>query len=462
MKKLSLLFVAGAISVAATAATPPLHNLENKTLPAREIRGARPSLTTNAQPSRDTWSVNADSHRMSIKEIRKADADLSSPYGDWVFVFYDGYFEEGTLSSFPVQYLASDDGDNYIFFEPYDDTFMPFYYVYNPKDHSLVFPAMFIGQTPQFYVSQEPFIANYLAQQIQYPQTLSFTFNPEGGDITFQTDCGIVWSAYKELDPSTYMGDLDGYYYDDAYLGVIGGGGNDSDNWRDLGNALFMDGWVLPAFGIDQLDSANWYEVPLQQSTVDENYYRLVDPYHLGPIAKNNTSNTKGQIMFDVTDPDHVRFFSVDAGFANPTLQISQFFCLNQLSWYLNMFPEYDIPYIVNKLGDKCPWTTFKDGLLFLGHTVNNGEYWYDANFGNQFMPEGGFDWSPVLGNKWSGNMTTAIYFPDYDFSGVGAITEQDNTEAEYYNLQGVRVTNPEKGQLVIERKGSKATKIIF
>lgn len=36
-----------------------------------------------------------------------------------------------------------------------------------------------------------------------------------------------------------------------------------------------------------------------------------------------------------------------------------------------------------------------------------------------------------------------------------------DNAEAEYYNLQGVRVANPEKG-LYIERKGNNTRKVIL
>lgn len=39
---------------------------------------------------------------------------------------------------------------------------------------------------------------------------------------------------------------------------------------------------------------------------------------------------------------------------------------------------------------------------------------------------------------------------------------EAEATEAEYYNLQGVRVEQPQPGQLYIERKGGKATKRVF
>ena len=44
--------------------------------------------------------------------------------------------------------------------------------------------------------------------------------------------------------------------------------------------------------------------------------------------------------------------------------------------------------------------------------------------------------------------------------SGIEGI-EADNEAPVYYNLQGVRVANPEKG-IFIEVKGDKTTKVIF
>ncbi|MDE6528415.1 MAG: hypothetical protein K2L78_05160 [Muribaculaceae bacterium] len=43
-----------------------------------------------------------------------------------------------------------------------------------------------------------------------------------------------------------------------------------------------------------------------------------------------------------------------------------------------------------------------------------------------------------------------------------GIVNDADaNAPVEYYNLQGVRVANPEAGQLVIKRQGSTVTKVI-
>lgn len=47
------------------------------------------------------------------------------------------------------------------------------------------------------------------------------------------------------------------------------------------------------------------------------------------------------------------------------------------------------------------------------------------------------------------------------EIAGVDMIIDEDQ-ECEYYNLQGVRVMNPEKGQLLIRKCGGKTSKIIF
>ena len=45
--------------------------------------------------------------------------------------------------------------------------------------------------------------------------------------------------------------------------------------------------------------------------------------------------------------------------------------------------------------------------------------------------------------------------------AAVEGVMADDNTPVEYYDLQGRKVLNPAKGQLLIERKGAKAVKVI-
>lgn len=48
------------------------------------------------------------------------------------------------------------------------------------------------------------------------------------------------------------------------------------------------------------------------------------------------------------------------------------------------------------------------------------------------------------------------------DSNAVGENIADPNQKAEYYTIQGIRVAEPQKGQIYIERKGSKVVKRIF
>ena len=46
--------------------------------------------------------------------------------------------------------------------------------------------------------------------------------------------------------------------------------------------------------------------------------------------------------------------------------------------------------------------------------------------------------------------------------TGIEDVTVAGEGEAEYFNLQGLRVVQPEAGQLYIKRQGGKAVKVRF
>lgn len=46
--------------------------------------------------------------------------------------------------------------------------------------------------------------------------------------------------------------------------------------------------------------------------------------------------------------------------------------------------------------------------------------------------------------------------------SGIESVSCDSNSTSEYYNLQGIRIANPEDGQIVIERKEGVMRKVIF
>ncbi len=79
------------------------------------------------------------------------------------------------------------------------------------------------------------------------------------------------------------------------------------------------------------------------------------------------------------------------------------------------------------------------------------------------------YDYEPTYGSQYAGyywpdqcNSITVLTPKSDAINTIATDLENVNAPVEYYNIQGVRVANPAKGQLVIKRQGNKASKIIF
>ena len=62
------------------------------------------------------------------------------------------------------------------------------------------------------------------------------------------------------------------------------------------------------------------------------------------------------------------------------------------------------------------------------------------------------------------GKFKTILGFENGDYTSISSVPSADSNDAApvYYNLQGIKVSNPAKGQLYIRTIGSKAEKVIF
>ncbi len=233
--------------------------------------------------------------------------------------------------------------------------------------------------------------------------------------------------------------------------------GDPNEGWTSIGMATLQDGWVLPRFKIDQTDPANWYQVELQQNDEDPNTYRLVDPYHGDfPAKEYNMCDQIGYIQFNVADPENVVFDAVEAGFANyGLLGISKFYCINQLRLWANVM-EME-PSVVAEWG--LSYTRFEDGIVILPTGNIDEDGWAnDACFGIQGDPCGGMGW---LNGLEPANMAAKIFFPGA-LNGVDEISKSDSAKTEYFDLQGMPLSSPSKGQLIIRKQGNKTSKILF
>ncbi|MDE7388397.1 MAG: hypothetical protein K2M97_03985, partial [Muribaculaceae bacterium] len=300
--------------------------------------------------------------------------------------------------------------------------------------------------------------------------------SPEGGTPINFTSFSTEADGYAEIKFTSEIGQTD-YYYTvkpnregwEEVKGSFDFGTADSDTinviltnpnvdpnegWTSLGNATFQDGWLLPCFGIDQTDSANWYEVELQQNDATPTTYRLVDPYKgNAPLAEINEATGHGYIEFSVADPDHVTFSLTDAGFASERNGFSKFYCYNSLSLYTFYYPNLSTEQIVSALGDQIPYSTYKDGVVTISSTIVDGKYSNDASFGDQDDPTGGYGWTGS--DKNPANMEARIIFPGTVYPPV-VTPEPRNFTASFYvtdqnanPIEGASVTlfaSPEGG----------------
>lgn len=220
---------------------------------------------------------------------------------------------------------------------------------------------------------------------------------------------------------------------------------NITDSWTNIGKAHFQDGWISPLCGIKQAE--NIYEVDMEQNDADPYIYRLVNPYSRSygsaVSAFNNSEDGSGHIVFDVSDPDHVLFIAEPCGFSNDSS--SKYYLYNTLAYACYIY-GCDAGTIVSLMGDELLYSTYKNGIV----TLPEG----DAKLGFE-------------GNVWyggnSGNNATCIWFPGIEVNvGIENVAVEPAGTPEYFNLQGMRILNPEKGQLVIEKVGNKTSKRVF
>ncbi len=228
--------------------------------------------------------------------------------------------------------------------------------------------------------------------------------------------------------------------------------------WETIGEATLIDAWITASYsrgGVALNPSEYPITAELQQSKADKNVYRLWRPYHMEgwTLAAQNQSDYNGQIVMDVTDPEHVIVKAGKyAGFKNSNGE----FCVYGLyGWQLWMAGENVGNTITDSrkqtiidfmIKNNQPFDTFKDNVV----TVNKSVFW----MGEDTSCEKAYSWT---------NPSTIISTITFKTTpqGVDEIDVDTNAPVKYYNLQGVEVANPEAGQLVIMRQGTKVTKTI-
>lgn len=217
------------------------------------------------------------------------------------------------------------------------------------------------------------------------------------------------------------------------FFGVV----DDDDNWTDMGDALFTEG--IYAVGYDDIASETFAAKAQCHKTI-EGYYRLVDPYaahsELGQAVFTH-SDHKHYIYINASDPQYVVIESSPVG-----VRIYGEGAIHSLA---AKYAGTDLEAAAKQEGffgtyDAATRTiSIPDDTIFLGESeYQNGKF--------------------LLGNEG-----TQIVLPDPDEAGIlGIATDAQAAPAEYFNLQGQRVSNPSAGTLLIRKQGGKVEKTVI
>lgn len=435
MRFFNALLMASAVAVASVmpAEAVKTGRVHKDFVPKYEMPDAN-FLITALRPKKTVKPV-----QNKIERLDKTDG-IPSLEGTWTFIVGDNYFE-GSAGYVAAEFNATVNENNMVTFTSVSGEYYPLEARFYPRTNALTFNRKMVMEEDGSAIFQEPFTYNWEEESITKGRVVAY-YSEYNNSIVFNDDLGIAWIAYADKAGSQVQGYADMLDLTVFYRAT-------EDKWNDVGNALFTDGWLVPGFGDNTLNSS--YEVPLQQSATNENLYRLVNPYKYGPLAATNECTHDGYIVFDVTDPDHVIFKFADAGYANKEKGCSMFFAYNYYGIVTLINPFFTPEELLAELGEEYPYTTYKNGVL----SFNNSMKLPDTRFGLQFPPTFGYYWQNADGNP--APMNASVVMPE---AGIGGISVNAG-EVEYFNLQGIRVINPEPGQILIKRQGNSVTKEI-
>jgi hypothetical protein len=272
-------------------------------------------------------------------------------------------------------------------------------------------------------------------------------------------------------------------YYGYAVLSAT----KDDVNFYDAGTASFTDASMFdalpPVFGYTYYDQLQSYfaqygyelpdeytvSVPCQANSKNEGEYRLVHPF--AQYFNNYLSNffyydpTCDYLTFNVSDPaesyiapstNGIYFpADTDGDGTSDTYIMFAFGSTNQMDG--------------GSEASEDAWGTFADGVLSFDEIVSPEtpqtqdeitsalsytQATYDADSTEATLPA----WAAIIWDPQLMKIETSIA----GIKNVIADTNDANAPVEYFNLQGMRVANPAAGQLLIQRQGSKATKVVI
>lgn len=243
---------------------------------------------------------------------------------------------------------------------------------------------------------------------------------------------------------SKYDTDPEGWYIGNIPGALLLPGGTYVDPWTLLGEATFTDNLLAPSFN----KTVAPYSVNVYKSNETEGLYKVENPWK-GLYGAFGFNSTSPDIELDASQPDNVLLDLTSTGINGGSDGV----------YYIFSYSAYMV------IREEDPSTITADERITLATTeeVIDGDTYDILTF--EFGPNSGLLFAAASGLIYyagDGENVSTIVIKNKKVDGVNDISAATaEGPAKYYNLQGVEVTNPAKGSVVIRVQGGNATKVL-
>lgn len=250
--------------------------------------------------------------------------------------------------------------------------------------------------------------------------------------------------------PATSETNPEGWYISSKSTGVLVlPGATYVEPWELLGEGTFTNNFFGPTFGVNDIAP---YTVPVYRSTSNEDVYKIGHPWK-GFWDAQGWSSESPAIELDATDATNILLPLTTTNINGRTDGV---YYIMGNTWF-----------IVNNDGQD-PSTAAEDERITLTseeQTEADGTY-ITRTF--TFMPKSCLLLASAtskvyyMGGQGTPTNSTIVVKTKVDSQGISGIEEDSsNAPVKYFNLQGVEISEPATGTIVIRVQGDKATKTI-
>lgn len=217
--------------------------------------------------------------------------------------------------------------------------------------------------------------------------------------------------------------------------------------WTAAGELTFVDGFIYPGY-LGDPEGHGW-KLTYETNPDRPGCYRIPNPYRADdcPLLDFNRNTQNAYVTIDASDPECVLIIPQYSGFTDLYEGETYNFYIGNDAGYLNYAEGWSVDHLKEYLPQRLD--KMEDGIitinkpLFGPHVVGFGVQWTD----------------PVSGELIS--YPAKFIFPGAGASTADAFLTDEDTPAEWYNLNGMKVDCPTQNGIYIKVQGGKASKIL-